>query len=50
MISTEPIDSPSLLGEHSKTTDSQILYYIWSVVEKYRERKEQNSMECILCE
>ena len=38
------------LEEGPRLKDSQVLHYIWAVVEKYRERKEHHSIECILCE
>lgn len=37
------------LEQSDKIKDKQILHYIWSVIERYRQRKEENSLECILC-
>lgn len=39
-----------LVFDDNKIKDSQVLNYIWTVIERYRERKEQDSMDCILCE
>ena len=36
--------------EGAKIGDPQILLYIWTVIEKYRERGEETLIECILCE
>ena len=33
-----------LYKDHPLIKDSQILRYIWTVVEKYREREEHHSM------
>ena len=34
----------------NKIKDEQILLYIWTVIQRFRERDQQNSIECILCE
>lgn len=36
--------------EDNSVSDEQILLYIWTVVCRFRERGEGNSIECILCE
>lgn len=38
------------LEASSKIKEAQILSYIWAVIERYRQRKEEDSIECILCE
>lgn len=38
------------LIEDGRVSDEQVLLYIWTVVGRFRERGEGNSIECILCE